>query len=187
MAADYKTKYLDIRAKLVESTDVAYRLGFEEGMKEGERAAEQAAQEQQMMMEQQAMAQGGSPEEQAAMMGDEAEVGMEGEEGEEMESAAMMGEEMPEDGGSDLDSHISELENMVAKGEKPKVTDIRKAVLSLVDVRKSFKTKTKKKQKKVVAAQKQFVDSILKGWEAESKDVDENLEDAIKESGFKIE
>jgi len=169
MASDYKIKYMDIRSKLIEAVDVAFRDGYAQGLEKGEQAAQQAQMEQQAMQEQAMMAQGGDP---AMMEGGEEPGMMEGgEEGEPMESAAMMGEEAPEGGGAvggdDLDSHISELENLVAKGEKPKVTDIRKAVLSLVSVRKSFKTKTKKKQKKVVAAQKHFVDSILKGWEAE--------------------
>ena len=35
MASDYKTKYLDLRAKYLESTDVAFRLGYEKGLKDG--------------------------------------------------------------------------------------------------------------------------------------------------------
>jgi len=177
----YKQKYLDIRSKLVEASDVAYRLGFEEGVKEGQQQAEQQAQEQQQMMEQQA-------QEQAAMGG---EMPMEGGMPEGGEMPQEMGEEMPqemgEEEGSELDEHISELEGMVQKGEKPKVSDLRKAVLNLTTLRKSQKSKIKKQVDQVSSEQKSIVDGILKKWEGESKDVTSQLEDAIKTHGIKLE
>ncbi len=177
MAQDYKTKYLDIRAKYLESTDVAYRLGFEKGMKEGQRAAEQAAE--QAQIEAEAAAMGGMPP------------GAEGGEiPQELAPEDMAGgapEEMGgEEEGSDIDSQISELEGLVAKGEKPTVLTMRKAVESLVDVRKSQKDKWSKKRGQVVSTQKKFVDNILKKWEGESKDVTTGLEDIIKEHGLEV-
>ena len=179
MAADYKTKYLDMRAKLLEATDTAYRLGFEEGMKEGQ----QAAQQQQMEMEAQAAAmgqpgvEGGMPPEMGG--------------GEEM-SPEMGGAPAPEEmggeeEGSELDSQISELENLVSKGEKPSVLTMRKAVEKLSTIRKTQKDTWSKKRQKTVSTQKKLVDNILNKWENESKSVTENLEDIIKEHGIKVD
>ena len=165
MAVDYKTKYIDLRAKFLEATDVSYRLGYTDGMKDGQ----QQMQQQQQMAEQQAMAaaQGGMPP------------GAEGE--------APPEEGMDEEAGSELDQHIKGLEDMVAKGEKPSVLDMRKAVIGLSSLRKSQKTKSTNKTAKVESAQKNLVDSILKKWEKESRTVTSDLEDIIKENGIKVE
>lgn len=190
MAHDnYKQKYLDIRAKLIESTDVAYRLGFEEGLKEGEQAAQRQAEQEQMAMEQAALAGQGMPGEPGMEGGGvDAAPGAADPEQSPTEEAIDDAEVMNQaQGGTELDQHIDELESLVAKGEKPKVTDIRKAVEALASVRKSYKEKTKKRQKKVVSAQKQFVDNILKSWDVEQEEVAENLEDIIREHGLKIE
>ena len=182
MAIDYKQKYLDIRDKLIDASDVAYRLGFEQGMKEGQMAAQQQQMQEQMMMEQQqaeaeamAAAQGGDPE---AMDGVPPEAP-----GEEMPP------EMSEEEGSELDDHISELENMVAKGEKPKILDIRKVVEAMGTLRKAQKSKSEKQVEKRVSQQKNMVDNILKKWEkeADTDSVTKQLEDTIKEHGLKIE
>jgi len=177
MAADYKAKYLDIRSKLIEASDVAYRLGFEEGMKEGQQAAQQQQQEQEMMMQQQAQ--------EAAMGG--AEGGMPAEMGGEEMPAEMGGEEMGEEEGSELDDHISELEGMVAKGSKPKVSDLRNAVLTITKLRKTQKDNFQKKNEKIISKQKNVVDGILKKWENESSSVSSNLENIIKEHGIDTE
>ena len=114
---DYKAKYKELRAKLIESTDVAYRLGFEEGMKEGQQAAmqQQMAMQQEMMAAQQGQVDPETgeplpPEAQGGEMPPEAQGG-------EMPPEEMMGEEA----GSELDQQIGELESLVAKGEKPTI------------------------------------------------------------------
>ena len=186
MPSDYKSKYLDIRAKFLEASDVAYRLGFENGMKEGEQVAQQQA-----MAEQQAMEQAAA---QGAMPGMEGEMppGMEGEMPPEemgMEPGMEPGAEGMEEegGGSDLDSGIEELSSLVAKGEKPSVISMRKAVGKINDLRKSQKDKWRKKTEKTTSAQKKIVDGVLKKWEDESKDVTGNLENILKEHGVNLE
>lgn len=188
-AVDYKSKYLDIRAKLLEATDVAYRLGYESGMKEGQQAAQEQAMQEQAMMEQQAAMQGASPEEQAAM----------GEQGGGSMPPEMGGGEMPEGAGdegptegneqSELDGHIAELEGLVAKGQKPSILDLRKAVKSITHVRKLQKNQWNKKRDNVQSSQKKFVDNILKKWEKEAsaKSVTEELEEVIKQHGLQLE
>lgn len=186
MSADYKSKYMDIRSKLIESVDVAFRDGYAQGLEKGAQQAQEQQMQQQAEMEQQmqqqaAMGQeeGGeqmpqSEEEQAAMMEQEDQ---------QMEMAP---EEMGEEDGSELDSHISELEGLISKGERPKILDLRKAVLNITSLRKTQKDKFQAKIAKTVSKQKSVVDNILKKWETESKSVTDNLENIIKEHGITI-
>jgi len=196
MSADWKVKYLDIRAKLKEATDVAYRLGMEAGLKQGAQQAQMQAMQQQQQMQQQMM-QGGQP----GAEGDPSQggmppgadqggmpPGMEGGGDEQgMEGGAPPPEEMGDaGGGSELDGHIAELEGLVSKGEKPTVLQIRKAVESIAALRKSQKNVWQKKMDKIIPAQKSVVDSILKKWENEAKKPSENIEALIKQHGLKI-
>ena len=93
--------------------------------------------------------------------------------------------EADQDSGN-LDEHIAELESLVAKGEKPSVLSMRKAVSRLSEIRKSQKITSQKKKSNVVSAQKKFVNNIIKSWDKETKDVTEGIEDIIKQSGLKI-
>jgi flagellar biosynthesis/type III secretory pathway protein FliH len=40
MSLDYKAKYKELKSQLLRSTDVAYRLGYEQGMKEAQQQAQ---------------------------------------------------------------------------------------------------------------------------------------------------
>ncbi len=189
MSLNYKQKYLDIRDKMIEAIDVAFRDGYALGLEKGETQAaqqQQAEQEQAMMQEQQAMGgmpgEGGMPDEEAAAMGEEAEGGMLG--GDEMMDPEAG---VPGQGGTELDDSIGELEGLVQKGEKPKVSDLRKAVEKLSGIRRNELSKANKRQKKINSAQSQFVSSILKSWDEKSKDVTEDLEETIKTHGFKVD
>ena len=187
MAADYKQKYLNMRSQLVKATDVAFRLGYEEGMKEAamQQVQQQQAQmeQEQAMAEQQAMAEGGEGapvDEQAAMEGEMPESGAPMEEG-------APEEEMPSGMASELDKHIDELANLVAKGEKPSILDMRKKVEELSDLRKSQKEKLDSKTKANASSQKKIVDGILKKWEDESKEAAGGLEEILKQHEIQVE
>lgn len=190
MSADYKSKYLNIRAKLAEASDVAFRLGYEQGMKDA--MMQQAQQQVQQMQQEQAM------QEQAMMQAQQGQPGMSAEEQAAMEadspeSGAPMEEEMPtaeEQGGnmgSELDQHIEELQGLVAKGEKPSVLSMRKAVEELASLRKSQKEKMSRKMSENASSQKKFVDNILKKWEEESKEISGDLEDILKQHDIQVE
>jgi len=168
-----------------------YRLGKEDGLKEGQMQAQQQQMEMQAQQEAaMAAAQGGQIDPETGQpIPPEAgmEPGMEGELPPE-EMAAMQGEEMDEEQGSELDQRISELESLVAKGEKPKVTDLRKAIDEITSLRKSQK-KMKPSHKKVTSSkQKDLVDGILKKWETEAnkESVVDNLEKIIQKEGIEI-
>jgi hypothetical protein len=195
MSSDYKQKYKEVVQKLVESTDVAYRLGYEAGMKQArqDNMMQQQAQQQQAMMQQQAAMIGQVPgqdgqqtDESGAPMQDQGQ--MPGQAPMEGQQAAPMGEdeEMSPEQGSELDQHIGELENLVSKGEKPKVSDLRKIVTELSNLRKSQKEKFKNNEEQVSSSQRKVVSGILKKWEEENKSVMENLEDIIAREGLKI-
>lgn len=179
MSADYKQKYLQLRAKYLEAADVSFRLGYEQGMKDA--MMQQMQQQMQMQQEAEAAAMQGaqegelSPEEQAQM---------EAESGAPMEEAppeAADQEGMSNSMGSELDQHIEELASLVAKGEKPSILSMREKVDELVSLRKSQKQKMSGKMKQNVSAQKSFVDNLLKKWETESKDTVSDLEEIIKQ------
>ena len=167
-----------MRAKMVEAADTAFRLGMEEGMKQAEmQMAQQQAQQQQeqeAMMAQQQAQQEGMPEEGAP----------EEMEGQPMEQAP---EEMDEEAGNELDQKMNELQDLVAKGEKPSVVSLRKKVDEITELRKSQKQRLSQKQQSIVTSQKKMVDNILAKWEKESNDVTENIEEAIRQNGIKVE
>ena len=193
MKLDYKQKYLEMRSKLLESTDVAYRLGFEEGYKLAQQEAQ--AQMMQQQQEQQAM----MAQQEAAMQGQEGEPSPE--EMAMMEEQGMMPEQMPEQmppeelppeelqqpqNATELDEHIAELENLVAKGEKPSLINLRNKVEELKTLRKAQKETFKRKQQATTISQKKLVNNILEKWEKEANEKDE-LDKLIKETGLEIE
>lgn len=197
MSVSYKTKYLDIRSKLKEATDVAYRLGYEKGMKDGTQAAQMQAMQQQQEAQAQMMG-GGDPSQDPSMQeggGGQMPAGMEG--GDPSQDPSMQGAppagaedqgmEAAAGSGSELDQHINELQGLVSKGEKPTVLSIRKAVEALAGIRKAQRNVWAKKVEKIIPAQKKVVDGILKKWEIEAKQPSAGLEDIIKEHGLKIE
>lgn len=189
---DYKAKYLELRTRLLEATDVAYRTGYEQGMEKGQ----QAAQEQQMaeMQAQQMAAQGLGPD------GQPLQQGAEGQDPNAMggdpamqdpnmggDPNAMPMDDMGGEPGGELDSKLAELQELVSKGEKPKVLDLRKIVREIATVRKSQIENFKNKNKKVESAQRSLVKNILKKWDSESQSVTEDLEKILETDGLKLD
>jgi hypothetical protein len=193
MALDYRAKYKEMRAQLIKSSDLAFRLGYEQGMKDAqvENMQMQMQQQAEQAAQQAAMMQGGQPGQEGEPMSEE-EAAMQEQGGapqdeQGMEQAPMEDEqEMVQGQGTELDNHINELESLVAKGQKPTVTDLRKAVEALSDLRKNQKSKMKANKPAVASAQKKLVDNILGKWERESKMTAENLEELIATEGLKL-
>lgn len=156
---DWKARYFNIRSRLLESTDVAYRLGFEAGMK--------AAKQNQMDQMQAQAAQAGAVPSNS-----------------EIAAPEQVGDQ---EGAQQLDSQIQQLESLVSKGSKPSVVDVRKAVQELSDIRKSQKYKWTQKSQANDNEQQKFINNVIQKWENESKSVTDGLEDVLKEHGFKFE
>jgi hypothetical protein len=197
---DYRMKYKEMKAKMLESIDVSYRLGYEQGYKEATQEAQMAQIQQQMqqaqMMQQAAMgaqqdpnamaAQGASPDQQAEMMGQEVSPEMQGGmpemQGQEMNPE----EEMEGSQANELDQYLAELESMVAKGEKPNVLDLRKKFTEISNLRKAQKDKMKSNRQQVVSAQKSIVDNLIKKWTSKTEETSEDIEKLIREKGIDI-
>lgn len=183
---EWKVKYFDLKQKFMDATDTAYRLGYEQGAKEiqMEMQAQQMAEQQAQQAAMQAGAAGvdemGNPVDEMGNPIDPNQMSPEGQEGE-------IPPDVDPEVSQQLDDHINELESLVAKGEKPSVVDLRKAVQSLSKVRKSQKDQWGKQTKKKTSIQKSFVDNMLAKWEKESKDATADLEEQILKDGLKIE
>lgn len=104
---NYKRKYIELRTKFISSVDVAFRLGVEQGMQQAQ--VQQAQQQQADAQAMQQAAAGGQP-------GQPGEGGAPGEEGGQPgEQPGNPASEHPE--GSELDQHISQLEQAMGKAE----------------------------------------------------------------------
>ncbi len=111
-SADYKQKYDQLKMKYMQDVDVAFRLGFEQGMVQAQQDAQ--VQQQQMQQEQ---AQQGQPE--SLTQGQGSKGSPAGEEQQANPNGGKVTEMEPDADGSELDKHISELESMISKSENP--------------------------------------------------------------------
>jgi hypothetical protein len=187
---DYKTKYKEMKAKMLESVDVSYRLGYEQGFKEATQEAQMAQMQQQQQeaaaMQQAAMGQDPNAQQDPNAMG--AEGGMPPEAGGEPMGGQMPPEDMGQEGepeqGGELDQYLAELENMVSKGEKPSVIDLRNKVTEIATLRKSQKERMKSNRQQVVSAQKSIVDNLIKKWGSKTEETSEDIEKLIREKGI---
>jgi hypothetical protein len=149
MAGDinWRAKYLEIKAKWMESVDVAFRLGFEEGSKQAsqDNAMQQQMQAQDQMNSISGGAEGGqSPDPTqangAAQPGDDESAPMPGgATPKEPPQPAVPMEESEHPDGSELDQHIAQLEGMLSKGElgDEERSELRKSVAGLRSFRKN--------------------------------------------------
>jgi hypothetical protein len=162
---DWKSKYYELRSRDINAMDVSFRLGFQEGLK----AAELQNMQMQLQQTQQAAAGiaggGGMPPE--AMGGEMPPEAMgAAPEGEAVSPEAMGGapeeavneegvaEEEPE--GDELDSSISELEQLVSKNEK---IDFSKMLKTL------HKSGSSKKNISELSEKHNVIDKIFKKWD----------------------
>lgn len=100
---DYKAKYLDLKTKYQETADLAWRLGYEQGLKDSQL---EQMQQQQAQADQMAMAANGQPQP--------------GQEGEQpgQEAEAQPGQPQSQNpNGDELDQHIEKLSSMLGKSE----------------------------------------------------------------------
>lgn len=115
---DYKSKYMNLKAKFMNTTDLAWRLGYEQGLKDA-----QLDQLQQQQMQNDAMAQSQAG---ASQLGQES-------------ADPTKPEEQPtpisqNPNGDELDQHINKLESMLGKSEisSLEIQDLKK---TLSDIR----------------------------------------------------
>lgn len=198
---NYKMKYMDLKAKFMSSVDAAYRLGYEQGMQEGQMQA--AAEAQAMQAEQQAAAQGqGNPEASG--------------QDQEQEEAPQEENINENPSGSELDKHIEELESMLGKSEKLEGEELKKAQNAIASfkqevlvkrnnaaihsIAKSLNKKPAQKKaapmglvfsptatknlnqsgKDAVSMQHKIVDEMMKSWEKEEQAAAKDIANVLK-------
>lgn len=184
MQIDYKQKYLSLKAEFIAATDLSYRLGMQKGLEQGQQQA-QAQQLADMQAKEAAMngqidpatgqpidpnAQGGAP---GQPMPGQDPAG----------DPNLMAQDGMDDGsnGEELDSHIAELEGLVAKGEKPSIPELRKKLTELKDLRKAQKNKVTNGTK-AVNTQKKFINNILAKWEQDVNEVKSDISQVVQEA-----
>lgn len=135
MEINYKSKYMQLKAKFMSSVDTAFRLGFEQGGQAAQQQQAMQQQEQQQQMEEQQagmQAEPGDPSQEV----DEQQPGMPGQ-------VAQSGQDQDPSSahpqGSELDQHIAQLEGMLGKGEELDTEALMKAVQDLKTFQKKMK------------------------------------------------
>jgi hypothetical protein len=185
---DYKQKYQELKAKYMESVDQAFRLGYEDGMKQ---ATQDAAQQQ--------MQQSMQP-------------GMD-EQGQQVDEQGNPIEGQPQDQ-SELDQHISQLESLLENKEaNPEeiqktlhsLKSFRKSQLEAIELKKSaqaipeiaknlhkpqFKMNVQASSnlsdssKKAITMQHKIVSDIMSKWEKQEAEASKEIKKAISIEGL---
>lgn len=194
-AINYKQKYEELKMKFMNSVDMAYRLGFEDGAKQQEMDQMQAQAQQQAEME-------------AAAMQAQGQEGAPGEEQPQEEPAP----DSAHPDGSELDQHIAKLESMLGKSEDPEIRKslnalvaFRKSQLQAIELKKSEKAikgiskaigrkpvvvsqkanhNLNDKAKKALSMQEQIVTDIMKSWADEEKKASKDIANILSVEGL---
>lgn len=124
---NFKNKYEALKVKFMDAVDVSFRLGYEAGAQQAQQqaSADQAAQQQAQSMQ----AGGGQPQQLGQPVGPQGGVASEPPNGQEQPQPQQEPSEDP-NSGSELDAHIGQLEQMVAKGDFSQM-DLMKALSDL--------------------------------------------------------
>jgi hypothetical protein len=137
MQVDYKNKYKELKLKFKDTVDLAFRLGVEEGMRQGQ---VQQAQQAQASAEQAQQAQMGQP-------------GQPGQDPNAQPGQEMNSPESPD--GSELDQHIGQLEGMLGQSKpgSPEQAEFQKSLNGIKAFQKSLKDISDlRKSEKAIAA-----------------------------------
>ena len=191
MRVDYKSKYQELKQNYINSLDVIYRKGYEDGLRDSQIDQAQQAQEQAMST----MQQNGQP----GQPGEDQPGQVEGQQGEEKEAPMS---ENPQ--GDELGQHINKLEGMLGKSEisatelqdlKKTLNDIR-SLLVQINLTKSMSniknTKMRKSEnvlkispkaqanlpepaKKALELQHNILNNVFKKWESDESKVADDI------------
>lgn len=184
---NYKTKYLELRSKYINDIDVAFRLGFEQGINQAKQQQAIQAQEQAANAQQQPeqMVNQQQPEEQAQQQEQQAQ----------------------QQSGSELDEHIGNLEQALGSSDNP---EVQKSLKAIIDLRKKEKFQLEMKKsdlavkeiskalhkpsfkmnsqaqhnmddnaKKAVSMQHKIVNDIMKAWEKEEQRANNDIKNIL--------
>ena len=198
--ADYKQKYEQLKATFLSTVQNSYRLGMEAGINQAQQqnalqqAADATAKLQALQNPQQLDANGqpiagqpmagqGQPNQDGSQLSQLDQSGQT-----PSSSQSPIGQQDPnamdEGQGTELDNHINELSNLVQKGQKPSLPELRQKLEQIQDLRKSQK-QVKPPTKKIESSQKQLLNSILKSWKDEVPKTASSIADIIAEAEAK--
>lgn len=195
MQINYREKYKELKLKVKDLADLSFRLGVEEGLRQGQ-IQQQQQQQQEMEMQQAQMAM------QAQQGGQPGQPGQPGQEDPQQgDPNAQPGQEASN--GSELDSHIAQLESMIQKSDTaaPEYQALKKSLDSVkafqADLRQKYDLKKGEQSikaigkalkkpftinkraesnlsqsaKGAIGSQEKLVQDIMKGWADEEKTV----------------
>jgi len=187
----YKKKYAELKAKWMESVDLAFRLGLEQGMQQAQLESMQQEQAMQAQQQEVAAAQGGQP----------------GQPGQNPEEQAAP-QENPM--GSELDQHLNELESMLGKSEISP-DDLKKAINSVKSLKQTIELKKSAQAIKGIAAvlhkpafkmgkqathqlddnakrtltlQEQIVNDVFKSWDTKEQKATNGIQQILEIEGL---
>ena len=192
MQIDYKSKYKELKLKFKDTADLAFRLGVEEGMRQGQvqqaqqaqASAEQAAQASQM---------GGQPGQFGEPSGDSGQLGQEGTDGSELDQhigtlEGMLGQQTP---GSPEQQQLQKSLNGIKafKADLKQKYDLRKSEQAIAAIGKAMKpaftlSKAATKNlsepaKKALSMQEQIVKDLMKSMDDEETKAKESIEKTL--------
>ena len=203
MQVNYKQKYEDLKQKFINSMDVSFNLGYEQGLQAAQLEQAQQQQQQQMALDQQAAA--GQPgQDQPGQPG--------------QDDAAQPGAEDPtaisqNPQGDELDQHIEKLESMLGKSEisSSELQDLKKTLgdirslqtqinlnKSLENIRnikmnKSYtplnltpkvKANLPEPASKALSLQEKIVSDIFKKWESDQSRASNDISSILNIEGI---
>jgi hypothetical protein len=189
---NWKQKYQEVKAKWLESLDMAFRAGFEQGQQQEQQNNMMQQQQQAQEMQNAALqGQGGAP-------GEEAEPNDGTQQDPSQPAGPGQGVQPPDSEnpqGSELDQHIAKLESMVNKSEETEAVlsglkamkksfefqnEMKKSVKAIPEIAKAlhrpaFKMSQQANHnlsssaKSAVTMQEKIVNDVMQKWEAEEK------------------
>jgi hypothetical protein len=193
MALDYKHKYDQLKNTFLSSVQTSYKLGFEAGLNQAQlqnaqqQASDAQAQLQALQNPQQVDANGQPIQNQPGQPASEQSGQISGQNGPVSGQPSQMGQQpaMDEGQGTELDTHINELEGLISKGQKPSLPELRQKLEQIQDLRKSQR-QSKPQAKKVESTQAKLLKNILDGWKQEAPKISNSIADIIAQAEAKV-
>jgi hypothetical protein len=190
---NYKQRYDDLKIKFLRSTDVAWRLGYAQALKDSQ-LKQMQQQLQQAQQQAQAAQQSAMMQSQGGQNGEQPEVGADGQpiqddaqfqsqqDGTDENGAQAA---QPPQANDELGAGIDELESAMGKAELSDEdrSKLQKALSAIKSFSPRVSANLDDNSKKTHTMQQKIVDNILSKWDNESKKSTNNIMDIIGTEG----
>lgn len=194
---NWEQKYKALKKILIESLDLAFRQGFEEGFRQAQKEQQDMAAQQGMMGMQQGnmpqqpdigqlrdlMAQQGVdiPQDEEAY---QQMLGASGLGGEEQAQAMELAQQQEEGRKGGIPEKVNELQDLLNKKEK---MTVKKARPNMYEFSRALNRRLSHVQQQGVVGQEKLVRNILDKWKREKKDTESYLDTTLKTGKIKLE